>query len=210
MLQYKDWQIEAAAEMLGGNDVMVVTATGTGKTLCFYLAAIARQNLTFLVVSPLVNLMDDQVRRADELGIKACALHMTGTIANPGLIQRIREGQYEMVYVSPEWCVISNPGFQILSASSTFRKRLGGIVIDEAHLCHAWRTFRPRYESLGLLRSFFPTTPVMAVSATMTPYVRRFVHTSVGLLPKTRFIHRPIDRPNIYLAAVPITKGVQS
>ena len=50
----------------------------------------------------------------------------------------------------------------------------------------------------------------MAVSATMAPYVRRFVHDSIGMMPKTRFIHRPIDRPNIYLAAVPIAKGVKT
>ena len=72
-----------------------------------------RQNLTFLTVCPLVALMDDQVRRAGELGIKTCALHLTQTMADPDILQRIREGQYEMVFVSPEWCVASNTGFRL-------------------------------------------------------------------------------------------------
>ena len=64
----------------------------------------ARQTLTFLIVCPLVALMDDQVRRAGELGIKACALHLAQTMADPDILQRIREGQYEMVFESRVVC----------------------------------------------------------------------------------------------------------
>jgi len=59
-IRQEDWQIECAAEMLTGNDCMVVvSATGTVKTLCFYLAAITLQQKTFIVICPLLNLMED-------------------------------------------------------------------------------------------------------------------------------------------------------
>jgi superfamily II DNA helicase RecQ len=196
--------------MLSGNDCMVVAATGTGKTLCFYLAAITLQQKTFIVVCPLLNLMEDQVCRAKALGIKAVAINMASSQQDTGLIDRVLNGQFELVFVSPEWCVPHNTKFQALTGSATFRKRIGGIVVDEAHLVHGWRTFRPRYQHLGLLRSFFPKAPILAVSATMTPYVRRFIHHSLAMNDATRFIHRTIDRPNIFLAAIPITKGVNT
>jgi len=82
--------------------------------------------------------------------------------------------------------------------------------IDEAHLVHGWRTFRPHYQYLGLLHSFFLMAPVLAVSATMMPYIHRFIHQSLAMNNAARFIHCLMDRPNIYIAAIPITKGVNS
>ena len=162
-IRQEDWQIESVAEMLSGNDCMVVSATGTGKTLCFYLATITLQQKTFIVVCPLLNLIDDQVCRAEAFGIKVVAINMASSQQDAGLVDRILNGQFELVFVSPEWCVPHNKNVQALVQSETFRKRIGGIVIDEAHLVHGWRTFRPHYEYLGLLRSFFPMAPVLAV-----------------------------------------------
>jgi len=147
---------------------------------------------------------------AEALGIKAVAINMASGQQDAGLVDRILNGQFELVFVSPEWCVPHNKKFQAIAQSQTFHKHISGIVINEVHLVHGWRTFRPYYEYLGLLRSFFPMAPVLAVSATMTPYVRRFIHQSLAMNNAARFIHCPIDRPNIYLAAIPITKGVNS
>jgi superfamily II DNA/RNA helicase len=208
-LREEEWQIKAAADLVTGTDVMVITATGSGKTMCFYLAAISRQDRSFLVICPLLSLMADQVRRATELNIKACAINMESISTKPGLLKAVQNGDYELIYASPEWCQPHNKDFTDLCASS-FGQRCAGIVIDEAHLCHAWRSFRPRYECLAILRSFFPNVGIMALSATMTPYVRRFVHETLSMMRPTRLIHRAINRPNIFLTVAPITKGVMS
>jgi superfamily II DNA/RNA helicase len=56
-----------------------------------------------------------------------------------------------------------------------------------------------RWANLGSIRPFLPGIPVMALSATLSPYGRRFVHRSFDMSAETSFIHRSIDRPNIYL-----------
>lgn len=69
-VQQQEWQVAAVAEILCGHDTFVITATGSGKTMCFQLALFARPG-SIIVVSPLLALMDDQVSGAAQLGIKA-------------------------------------------------------------------------------------------------------------------------------------------
>ena len=57
------WQIEMAAGMLERRDGLCITKTGDGKTFCFLVAAMYNPSLIFLVVSPLISLMNDQVRQ---------------------------------------------------------------------------------------------------------------------------------------------------
>jgi superfamily II RNA helicase len=59
--QHKIWQIAAASEFLMGRDVMVVTGTGSGKSMCYLLTAMAKLDGIVMVLSPLLSLMEDQV-----------------------------------------------------------------------------------------------------------------------------------------------------
>ena len=71
--------------MLAGEDVLAVMPTGSGKSLCFQLPALARDGLT-LVVSPLIALMRDQVAQLRELGVAAAALN---SASEPSERQRV-------------------------------------------------------------------------------------------------------------------------
>jgi len=82
---------------------------------------------------------------------------------------------------------------------TALRHQIIGIVVDEAHLVHAWRSFRVQWGSIGTIRPFFPGVPIMTLSATVTPYVRRFIHRNLDMMPETSFIHRSVDRSIIYL-----------
>ena len=57
---FRPGQREACEAALGERDVLVVMPTGSGKSLCYQLPALVRDDLT-IVVSPLVALMQDQV-----------------------------------------------------------------------------------------------------------------------------------------------------
>src|SRR5256885_13732458 len=57
---FRPGQEEAVSAACAGRDVLVVMPTGAGKSLCYQLPALIREDLT-LVVSPLVSLMQDQV-----------------------------------------------------------------------------------------------------------------------------------------------------
>src|ERR1700745_3226788 len=66
-------QREAVAAALEGRDSLVVMPTGGGKSLCYQLPALAGDGLV-LVVSPLIALMSDQLRRLEQGGVSAVML----------------------------------------------------------------------------------------------------------------------------------------
>ncbi|KAA8893350.1 hypothetical protein FN846DRAFT_759029, partial [Sphaerosporella brunnea] len=96
-----------------------------------------------------------------------------------------------------------------LTLDCIFIRHLIGITIDKAHLCHAWRDFRPKVDGLFRLRSWF-SVPLMVMSATMTPYVRAYVYSSLHLPGHIHLIHRPIDRPKIYLSVKTIQHSLST
>src|SRR5260370_27694920 len=69
---FRPGQEEIIGATLRGEDVLAVMPTGSGKSLCYQLPALAREGLA-LVVSPLIALMRDQVAQLRELGISAAA-----------------------------------------------------------------------------------------------------------------------------------------
>ena len=66
--EFRRGQREAAEAALAGRDVLVVMPTGSGKSLCYQLPALLRDDLT-VVVSPLVALMQDQVEALAARGL---------------------------------------------------------------------------------------------------------------------------------------------
>ena len=132
------WQIEMAAGMLESRDSLCLTKTGDGKTYCFLVASIYNPSLIFLVVSPLISLMEDQVRAARTAGIKAVSLNSENLRKEPQIATSAAAGQYQLLFVSPELLNMDNTVFKKLLASKVVHARLGGVIIDEAHLCHQW------------------------------------------------------------------------
>ena len=68
--EFRPGQEEVVRAVLDGENVLAVMPTGSGKSLCYQLPAIARPGLT-LVVSPLIALMRDQVRALTAAGVVA-------------------------------------------------------------------------------------------------------------------------------------------
>jgi len=186
LIQQRKWQVAAAAEIMCGWDTYIVTATGSGKSMCFLLTLFARAGIV-LVVSPLLALMDDQVRSAKELGINAVQITEQSIKENPDLINSVRDGEFRLVFLRPEFCLPANDHWRMMTLrKSKFVKGVFCIVIDEAHLIHQWRTFRTAYGHLSILRHTFQRAAYMLCSATMTSYTRRFVHRTLNLGPNVR------------------------
>ena len=87
-----------------------------------------------VVVSPLVNLMKDQVDKLANLGILAASLsEITEENAN-GVV----EGRFSIVYVSPEaW--LKNERWRKVLSSEIYRSKLCAIAVDEAHVIKQWK-----------------------------------------------------------------------
>src|SRR4051794_2159694 len=101
---FRPGQREACAAALSDRDVLVVMPTGSGKSLCYQLPALLRDDLT-VVVSPLVALMQDQVEAlaARGLGDRVALVNAQQDAgANAEAVRRAAAGELRLLYVAPE------------------------------------------------------------------------------------------------------------
>ena len=179
------------ANALAGRHSLVIMPTGGGKSLCYQLPALATGGLT-LVVSPLIALMQDQVDALRANGIAAAFINSSLDSRDAAAAERqAQAGRVRLLYVAPER--VSMPGFR--QFLSTLDLRL--IAIDEAHCISEWgHDFRPDYRALSDLRTLFPDTPIMALTATATERVRQDIVDQLRLGDAPQFVSG-FDRPNL-------------
>lgn len=197
---FRPWQAEAigallgeGAEDAGRHEVVVIAPTGGGKSLTYQLPA-AMLPGTSVVVSPLIALMEDQVRSLEARGVRATYLASTLDIEERRRRERgLLAGEYQLVYVAPER--IANPN------TRGFLQRLSPpmVAIDEAHCIAEWgHDFRPDYLALGGLLELLQPRHVLACTATATPQVREEIIARLGLRD-AHTVLRGFARPNLHL-----------
>ncbi len=199
---FRPGQREACEAALAGRDTLVVMPTGSGKSLCYQLPALLRDDLA-IVVSPLVSLMQDQVQALAALAPGAAALvnAQQDPAENRAALQRAVDGELRLLYVAPER--FSSPGFvEALRAAE-----VGLFVVDEAHCVSQWgHDFRPDYFRLGDAARYVGARSLVASTATATPQVAADVVRRLALRDPAR-ITTGFDRPNLAFAVVPCRTG---
>src|SRR3954468_15112687 len=85
--KFRPGQAEAVDSALKGRDTLVVMPTGSGKSLCFQLTALAMEGIT-IVVSPLISLMKDQVDNLMDNGVWAVGMNSTLTPAQQAAAEK--------------------------------------------------------------------------------------------------------------------------
>lgn len=193
--QFRPLQEEIINHVLGGRDALVVMPTGSGKSLCYQLPALASTGLT-LVVSPLIALMKDQVDALRANGINAAFVNSTlSSDEIDSVIRDARDRKIKLLYVAPER--LAMPAFREILRSLS----VSLIAIDEAHCISEWgHDFRPDYRNLSLLRHIFPTVPWIALTATANVQVREDVINQLKFTKENIFLSS-FNRPNLtYLA----------
>lgn len=188
---FRDGQQTVIEQVMQGKDVLVLMPTGGGKSLCYQVPALAREG-TAIVVSPLISLMQDQVEQLAEVGVKAAYYNSSlSPEAQNDTLQKLRDGHYDLLYVSPERLL------QPFFLSQIQHITVSLFAIDEAHCVSHWgHDFRQDYRMLGQLKAQFSNVPVMGLTATADSATQADILAQLNL-------HEPLvykgsfDRPNI-------------
>lgn len=193
---------------VAGGDALVLMPTGGGKSLCYQIPAIARQQAghgVTIVISPLIALMHDQVGALHEAGVSAAFLNSTQTQEESSALEKqLLRNELTLLYAAPER--INTPRMKGLLASLHERGLLSLFAIDEAHCVSQWgHDFRPEYRSLSLLHESFPDVPRMALTATADALTRQDMVERLKLEDAREFISS-FDRPNIRYSIVEKTE----
>lgn len=174
-----------------GKDTLGLMPTGGGKSITFQVPALAMDGVC-IVITPLIALMKDQVLNLRRRGIKAAAIYSgmsRDTILT--IMENAIFGGVKILYISPERLT-----------SETFMKKLSHInvsfiTVDEAHCISQWGyDFRPSYMRIGEIRRIFPSTSILALTATATPPVVKDIQEKLGFAEENVF-RMSFERKNL-------------
>jgi ATP-dependent DNA helicase RecQ len=200
---FRPGQAEAVAAGLSDRDALVVMPTGSGKSLCYQLPGLTRDDLT-IVVSPLVSLMQDQASSLAAVapGQVEVVNAQRGYAANVAALERAAAGAVRLLYVAPER--FASPGF----VNAIRQAGVGLFVVDEAHCVSQWgHDFRPDYFSLADAARAVGARATMAFTATATPRVADDIAWRLALRDPVR-VTTGFDRPNLSFVVVPCSGGL--
>jgi len=180
---------------VAGGDAIALMPTGSGKSICYQLPALAR-NGTGLVVSPLIALMQDQVDALKELGVAAEFLNSSLAPDAAARVERdVVAGVVKLLYVAPERLL--TPRFLALLDRLHAVDGLALFAIDEAHCVSQWgHDFRAEYLQLSVLAERYPRVPRIALTATADAMTRTEIRERLRLQDAREFV-ASFDRPNI-------------
>jgi len=189
--QFRKGQEEIINAIAEGKSVSVIIPTGGGKSICYQVPSLMREGVG-VIVSPLIALMEDQVRALKQNGINA--VYINSTLANTEkrqIINDIENGKVDMLYVSPE-LMFSERFYRWLQ-----KTKISLFAIDESHCLSQWgHNFRSDYIQLEKLKTDFPNIPRVALTATANEMSREEIRTILGIDKDLEFISG-FDRPNI-------------
>ena len=179
--------------ILDGRGILAVMPTGAGKSLCYQVPAMLFSGIT-LVISPLISLMQDQVKALNEAGVNAAFIN--SSLSEKELNDTFKnayKGHYKIIYVAPER--LMSEGF-ISFAKSV---EISMVTVDEAHCISQWgQDFRPSYMDIAEFINILDKRPIIsAFTATATQNVREDIICSLGL-SDPYFLVTGFDRENLF------------
>lgn len=194
---FRPMQEEIILSVLKGKNSLIIMPTGGGKSICFQIPAIMLEG-TFIVISPLIALMKDQVESLKANGIEAAFINSTQNYHEEReQLSRLNDGKIKLLYLSPEKLQTRAMYDQLKSI------KISGFAIDEAHCISTWgHDFREEYSKLYFLKDQWTDVPVIALTATADKITRRDIVKQLNLDESEIYISS-FDRPNLSLQVLP-------
>jgi len=189
--QFRSPQEEIIQAVLEKRDVLAILPTGGGKSICFQIPALMQEGIC-LVITPLIALMQDQVKQLKQRGIAAVAVHA-------GMHHR-------EIDITLDNCVYGDQKFLYLSPerlrTDLFKERVKKmnvclVAIDEAHCISQWGyDFRPPYLQIAALREVKPEVPFIALTASATKIVKEDIANKLNF-KNPEFFQKSFARDNL-------------
>jgi len=191
--EFRPLQKRVIENVLAKKDTLCIMPTGGGKSLCYQIPALLFEGLT-LVVSPLISLMEDQVKQLEALGVEAVMLNSSlSRDEYQSNVEAIRQNKVRLLYLAPETLLMDNTLTLLAS------QKVSCFTIDEAHCISEWgHDFRPEYRQLMHLRNRFPEAVCLALTATATQRVQQDIRRSLHFEASASFV-ASFNRENLFL-----------
>lgn len=190
---FRKGQEDIIDSILSGRDAMAVMPTGAGKSICYQVPALLLPGIT-LVISPLISLMQDQVKSLNEAGIHAAFINSSLTeIQISKALDLALKGTYKIIYVAPER--LESAGFLQFALQGS----ISMVTVDEAHCISQWgQDFRPSYLKIVGFIERLPKRPIVsAFTATATEEVKTDIECILKL-DHPNIVVTGFDRENLY------------
>lgn len=190
---FRDGQEDIINAILSGRDVLAIMPTGAGKSICYQVPALMMSGIT-IVISPLISLMQDQVKALNEAGVHAAYINssLTENQINKAL-SLAAQGRYKIIYVAPERLT----SYTFLDFAC--HAEISMVTVDEAHCISQWgQDFRPSYLKIVEFVARLPRRPIVsAFTATATEDVKNdIIH--ILRLEQPKVVVTGFDRENLY------------
>ena len=171
--------------------LLLFTLLAVVKIFVFYFPAPVYKEQKAIVVTPTISLMQDQVQKLMTMGIYATYL------GSAQFDKQVESVSLELIFVTPEWIASATNVSKLRALVQANQLSAINIAIDEAHLYSEWSDFRTAFSDLKNIKFDFPTTPLMALTATATPDVEEELKNAVLCNPVIQKVS--MNRPNIAL-----------
>ena len=195
---FREGQQEVIEKVLANNSALAIFPTGSGKSLCYQLAATQLPYLT-LVVSPLLALMKDQLDFLKSNNIPAASIDSTlNQQEYNDVVHSLRNNQLKILMVSVER--FKNERFRALIDGLS----ISLLVVDEAHCISEWgHNFRPDYLKLPQYQAEMNISQTLLLTATATRKVKQDMAARFNI-DKGNIVQTGFYRPNLNLNVLPV------